>query len=208
MASRAKGGKSSSTKLLTTKLLGDDSKKLSSAAQDREPEEATECSSPLERRGEEADDASSLGTEGSGERQLFPSNTSVQSVLRNISRGSTIAATPWKLTRAVVHLEDAWKGRVSPCPPLEKREPATRHLFKLRWKYRSLEFAVVHLLLRESCSRRHDLIPSQLTVKVVDVLYACVFMYLWYAPPFVVPRSAPSWFVAPFTHTDACLGSC
>lgn len=157
MASRARGGKSSSTKqLLTTKLLGDD-KKLSSAAAaaaaDREPEEATECSSPLERcRGEEGDDSSSLGTEGSGEGQLFPSNTSVQSILRNISRGSTIAATPWKLTRAVVHLEDAWKGRVSPCPPLEKKELATRNIFKLRWKYRGLEFAVVHLLLCELLS--------------------------------------------------------
>lgn len=152
MAARARGGKSSSTKLLTTKLLEEDDKKLSSAALDREPgkgdEEATECSSP-ERRGEEADDSSSLGTDGSGEGQLFPSDTSVQSILRNISRGSTIAATPWKLTRAVVHLEDAWKGRVSPCPPLEKKEPATRALFKLRWKYRGLEFAVVHVLLCE-----------------------------------------------------------
>eukprot|EP00752_Nemacystus_decipiens_P003210 g2971.t1 len=149
MASRARGGKSSSAKLLTTKLLGDDKKVSSAENEDREQgeEEATECSSPLERPGEEADESSSLGTEGSGEGQLVPSNTSVRSVLRNISRGSTIAATPWKLTRAVVHLEDAWKGRVSPCPPLEKKEPATRALFKLRWKYRSLEFAIVHLLL-------------------------------------------------------------
>lgn len=161
MASRAGGEKSSSTKLLTTKLLGDDNKKQLSAASDRrdsrEPErdeEATQYSSP--ERQEEADDSSSLGTEGSGsgsgEGQLFPGNTSsVQGILRNISRGSTIAVTPWKLTRAVVHLEDSWKGRVSPCPPLEKKEPATRALFKLRWKYRGLEFAVVHLLLCECC---------------------------------------------------------
>ncbi|CAM9708851.1 unnamed protein product [Ectocarpus sp. 4 AP-2014] len=66
-----------------------------------------------------------------------------------MSCGSTIrsAGTEWRLTRAVVHLEDAWKGRVSPCPPLEKIDPATRVLFKMRWKYQGLEFLVVHLLL-------------------------------------------------------------
>lgn len=147
MASQSRE-KSSSTKLLKTKLLGDQ-KKRSSAALDREQpgrDAVAECSSP-ERR--EADDASSLGTEGSGEGQDFPSKTSVQSILRNISVGSTIASTPSKITRAVVHLEDAWKGRVSPCPPLDKKEPATRALFKLRWKYRRVEFAVVHLLFCE-----------------------------------------------------------
>lgn len=155
MASRAQGGKSSSTKLLTTKLLGDD-EKLSSASLDhhRESEkdprhDATACSSP-ERR-EEGDVSSLSGTEGSAEGlTALGGDTSVQSILRSISRGSTIASsTPWKLTRAVVHLEDACKGRFSPCPPLEKKEPATRALFKLRWKYRGLEFAVVHLLLCE-----------------------------------------------------------
>eukprot|EP00903_Cladosiphon_okamuranus_P015012 g13891.t1 len=163
MASRAGGDKSSSTKLLMAKLLGDDSKEqqqqqpLPSAALDRRDirdpervEEAMECPPSPERREEPGESSSSLGTEGGGggERQLFPGKTSsVQSILRKISAGSTIAATPWKLTRAVVHLEDAWKGRVSPCPPMEKKEPATRALFKLRWKYRGLEFAVVHLLL-------------------------------------------------------------
>lgn len=79
-------------------------------------------------------------------------NTSVEKILDTISEGSTIRATgaDWKLTRAVVHLEDAWKGRISPCPPLEKKEPTARALFKMRWKFRSLDFLIVHLLLRES----------------------------------------------------------
>lgn len=148
MASRSRG-KSSSTKLLTTKLLGDEKRRLSAALEETEKAagQATECPSP-ERR-EEADDASSLGTEGSGEGHDLPRKTSVQSILRNISCGSTISSTPWKLTRAVVHLESAWKGRVSPCPPLEKKDPAMRNIFKLRWKYRGIEFAVVHFLLCE-----------------------------------------------------------
>lgn len=80
--------------------------------------------------------------------------SSIERILDNMSCGSTIraAGTEWRLTRAVVHLEDAWKGRVSPCPPLEKKEPATRALFKMRWKYQGLEFLVVHLLLCESYS--------------------------------------------------------
>lgn len=159
MASRARGGKSSSTaKLLTTKLLEDGKEQHSSAAAALDQEQgrrhrAEAAEDPSPERREEADEASSSVTDGSssgGEGPYGPSNTSVRSILCNISKGSTMAATPWKLTRAVVHLEDAWKGRVSPCPPLEKKEPATRALFKLRWRYRGVEFAVVHLLLCES----------------------------------------------------------
>ncbi|CAM9631708.1 unnamed protein product [Discosporangium mesarthrocarpum] len=51
----------------------------------------------------------------------------------------------WKLTRAVIHLEDAWKGRVGLCPSLEDED--RRSMFKLRWKLRSLDFYLVHVLL-------------------------------------------------------------
>lgn len=74
-------------------------------------------------------------------------STSVKVILERLAVGSTICARgeQWKLTRAVAHLEDAWKGRMSPCPPLEKER--SRKLFKLRWKYRWLDFLLVHLFL-------------------------------------------------------------
>lgn len=72
-------------------------------------------------------------------------STSVCLFLEQLAIGNTIKAEGWKLTRAVVHLEDAWKGRVSPCPPLEQE--GLRRLFKLRWRYRWVDFLLIHLLL-------------------------------------------------------------
>lgn len=73
--------------------------------------------------------------------------SSVAVILRQLATGSSISARgeQWKLTRAVAHLEDAWKGRMSPCPPLDQEN--VRRMFKLRWKYRRLDFLLVHLLL-------------------------------------------------------------
>ncbi|CAM9969741.1 unnamed protein product, partial [Choristocarpus tenellus] len=51
----------------------------------------------------------------------------------------------WKLTRAAVHLEDAWKGRIMLCPSLEDKNALV--LFKCRWRLRRLEHFLVHLLL-------------------------------------------------------------
>lgn len=73
------------------------------------------------------------------------SSTSVSLFLGQLAVGNTIKGEAWKLTRAVVHLEDAWKGRVSPCPPLEQE--GLRRLFKLRWRYRGVDFLLIHLLL-------------------------------------------------------------
>lgn len=72
-------------------------------------------------------------------------STSVHLFLKHLAVGNTIKVEGWKLTRAVVHLEDAWKGRVSPCPPLEQE--GLRRLFKLRWRYRWVDFLLIHLLL-------------------------------------------------------------
>ena len=72
-------------------------------------------------------------------------STSVTTLLRQLAAGNTLRGEAWKLTRAVVHVEDAWKGKVSPCPPLE--EMGLRRLFKLRWKYRGVDFWLIHLLL-------------------------------------------------------------
>lgn len=131
---------------LTKKLLGDHGEEqqehqqrdggsgCSSAADE------AGSSSPLAAPGESREEASLGGG-------LVRRRSSVESILRDIAKGSTVASTPWKLTRAVVHLEDAWKGRVYPCPPLDKKEPAAQALFKLRWRYRSVEFWIVHLLL-------------------------------------------------------------
>ena len=84
-----------------------------------------------------------------GERLPFKGNrgTSVTEILGQLATGSSICARgeQWKLTRAVAHLEDAWKGRMSPCPPLDQDN--MRNLFKLRWQYRRLDFLLVHLLL-------------------------------------------------------------
>lgn len=84
-----------------------------------------------------------------GERSPFGEkrSTSVAVVLRQLATGSSINARgeQWKLTRAVAHLEDAWKGRMSPCPQLDQEN--ARNMFKIRWKYRKLDFLLVHLLL-------------------------------------------------------------
>ena len=74
-------------------------------------------------------------------------STSVAVVLRQLATGSSISARgeQWKLTRAVAHLEDAWKGRMSPCPQLDQEN--ARNMFKIRWKYRKLDFLLVHVLL-------------------------------------------------------------
>lgn len=73
--------------------------------------------------------------------------TSVSVVLQKLASGNTIhtRGEEWKLTRAVVHAEDAWKGRVSPCPALDQER--VRKLFKLRWRYRTLDFLLVHMFL-------------------------------------------------------------
>lgn len=73
--------------------------------------------------------------------------TSVSVVLQKLAAGNTIhtRGEEWKLTRAVVHVEDAWKGRVSPCPALDQER--VRKLFKLRWRYRTLDFLLVHMFL-------------------------------------------------------------
>lgn len=73
--------------------------------------------------------------------------TSVTQILRQMAEGDALRARGehWKLTRAVVHLEDSWKGRVSPCPSLDNER--VRKLFKLRWHLRCLDFMLVHMLM-------------------------------------------------------------
>lgn len=148
---KVRSSNGSSSKLLTKKLLGDHGDELEQQPQHQEGSSATSgWSSPEHQPVDEAASSSlaaSPGGNGEGLGGLVRRTSSVESILRSLAAGSTVASTPWKLTRAVVHLEDAWKGRVYPCPPLETKDPATRALFKLRWRYRSLEFLVVHLLL-------------------------------------------------------------
>lgn len=174
MDSPSRGG-SASSKLLTAQLLdastsrhedfsarivdNPDDERISHAL----PEDHDEASSPGEGGGGEGERTGKGGSTDDNERKakgngsssssnlMMRNTSSVESILGSMSRGSTIRATaPWKLTRAVVHVEDAWKGRFSPCPPLEKKEAVEVAIFKLRWKYRSLEFFVVHLLLCKS----------------------------------------------------------
>lgn len=85
--------------------------------------------------------------QGEGSSLGVKRSTSVEVILQQLAAGNTILARgdSWKLTRAVVHTEDAWKGRVSPCPLLEKEN--ARKLFKLRWKHRWVDVLLVHLLL-------------------------------------------------------------
>lgn len=73
--------------------------------------------------------------------------TSVAAVLQRLAVGNTFHARgeEWKLTRAAVHAQDAWKGCVSPCPGLDHER--VRQLFKLRWRYRALDFFLVHMFL-------------------------------------------------------------
>lgn len=89
------------------------------------------------------------GREGEGIRSSLAvkRSTSVAAILQNLAAGNTFLARgeEWKLTRAVCHLEDAFKGKFSPCPPIERER--VRALFKLRWKYRGVEFLLVHLFL-------------------------------------------------------------
>ncbi|CAM9880018.1 unnamed protein product, partial [Pylaiella littoralis] len=171
MDSPSRGG-SASSKLLTAQLLDastsrheDFSARIADNPDDERishalPEDHDEASSPGEGGGGEGERTGKGGSTDDNERKakgngsssssnlMMRNTSSVESILGSMSRGSTIRATaPWKLTRAVVHVEDAWKGRFSPCPPLEKKEAVEVAIFKLRWKYRSLEFFVVHLLL-------------------------------------------------------------
>lgn len=87
------------------------------------------------------------GDEGEKSPLSEKRSTSVTVVLRQLAAGSTISARgeQWKFTRAVAHLEDAWKGRMSPCPPLDQEN--IRNMYKLRWRYRKFDFLLVHLLL-------------------------------------------------------------
>lgn len=93
--------------------------------------------------------ATSPGKQNEGDSSPFSEkrSTTVAVILRQLATGSSISAQgeQWKLTRAVAHLEDAWKGRMSPCPPLDQEN--VRKMFKIRWKYRKIDFLLVHLLL-------------------------------------------------------------
>lgn len=73
--------------------------------------------------------------------------TSVSTILHRMATGDPISAggEQWKLTRAVVHLDDSWKGRVNPCPALDNER--VLGLVKLRWRLRQLDFLLVHLLM-------------------------------------------------------------
>lgn len=75
-------------------------------------------------------------------------SSSVMQILRELAVGETIGARgeQWKLTRAVVHLEDAWRGRVSSCP-LSLDQDRIRRLFKVRWHLRRAEMLLIHGLL-------------------------------------------------------------
>lgn len=76
------------------------------------------------------------------------STTSVGQILKELAVGDPIglAGERWKLTRAVVHLEDSWCGRISPCPPALEKE-RVRKFFVLRWHVRRMEILLIHGLM-------------------------------------------------------------
>lgn len=88
------------------------------------------------------------GKGGSEQQRGAQSSTSVMQILRQMAVGDPIGAKKqqWKLTRAVVHLEDSWRGRVSPCPPSLQNE-RVRRLFKVRWHLRGAEVLCIHGLM-------------------------------------------------------------
>lgn len=91
------------------------------------------------------------GAEHSRTRAIDPAekirSTSVTCILRRMAVGDPVGlrGEKWKLTRAFVHLENSWKGRVSSCPDLDN--PRARRLYKIRSHLRHLDFLLVHLLM-------------------------------------------------------------